>query len=35
MLERVRDPWDRHPDLRGARDASLVHRTEAFRVRLA
>jgi SAM-dependent methyltransferase len=35
MLERVRELWDRHPDLGGARHASLVYRTEAFRVRLA
>jgi SAM-dependent methyltransferase len=34
MLRRVRELWDRHPDLGGARDPSLIYRTEAYRVRL-
>lgn len=35
MLERVRQLWDRHPDLGGTSYASLIYRTETYRVRLA
>ncbi len=33
-LKRVRELWDRHPDLASASHASLIYRTEAYRVHL-